>query len=345
MERYFSILYFMLIMNTISFAVTKTSISNGNWSNASTWSPSGVPLATDDVIINTNVILDQNISIDPGGSLTINSGKSLIGATFDINFNGSTTGGSVALLTNNGTLTVGSILENTECAYSKLDNFGIINVEAANGTTPVVNWRSSDTLYNHAGATLNVLNGLFRTSNQSWTSCNGGNSKATTINKGYFNVYDAQFHAGAIFMNYLIVNIEPAPAPGLLMSAWEFHNYGCILGGEFEFNSKSNNSGHNLSYFHDGSKIYANISITHSSRTLTGVDDDGVNANNACIYSPINVTNSGTITGEFYMNDPDGVIPGTVGPNVVVGTNNCGGPACALPCLNPNCGTATIIKN
>jgi len=185
-----SIFNYFVIFNI--FAVTKTSISNGSWSSASTWSPSGVPVATDDVIINTNVVLDQNIDIDPGGSLTINSGGTLIGATFTIDFNGSTIiGDPVALLTNHGTITVGNILEGTECAYSKIDNYGTINVEAANGTTSVVNWRSRDTLYNHSGATLNVLNGLFRVSNQSWLTCNGGNSKATVINDGYMNVYDA----------------------------------------------------------------------------------------------------------------------------------------------------------
>jgi hypothetical protein len=92
---------------------------------------------------------------------------------------------------------------------------------------------------------------------------------------------------------------------------------------------KSNNSGNNESYVHDGSKIYSSIVVTSSSHSLIGVDDDNSNGNNACVYSTTNITNAGTITGEFNLNDPDGVVPGTVGPNVTLGTNNCGGGVCA----------------
>ncbi len=41
-------------------AATKTAVNNGNWSSASTWSPSGVPASTDDVIIRSG----RTITID-----------------------------------------------------------------------------------------------------------------------------------------------------------------------------------------------------------------------------------------------------------------------------------------
>ncbi|MBL7752941.1 MAG: carboxypeptidase regulatory-like domain-containing protein [Chitinophagaceae bacterium] len=329
------------LISNVSLAVTKTSVSSGNWNTAGTWSPSGVPAPTDNVIINHNVVLNVNIDIDPGGSVTVNTGASLIGTGFGIDFNGSTTGGPIAQLTNHGTLTVANVLEATECSYSRVDNYGTMNVVGAAGTTPVFNWRSSDTMYNHSSGTLNVLNGLYRTSNQSWTSCNGGAGKPTTINDGIMNVYDAQFHAGSLFFNHYLINVSPSPAPGIFMAAWEFHNYGCILGGEIDFNSKSNNSGHNISYVHDGSKIHSTIVISTSSHALTGVDDDNSNGNNACIYSPANISNAGTITGELYLNDPDGSVPGTVGPNVTLGTNNCGGPSCSAP----SCSISGVTAN
>lgn len=42
-------------LSTVSFAVTKTATTTGNWSTASIWSPSGVPDAADDVIINSGI--------------------------------------------------------------------------------------------------------------------------------------------------------------------------------------------------------------------------------------------------------------------------------------------------
>jgi hypothetical protein len=69
-------------------------------------------------------------------------------------------------------------------------------------------------------------------------TCNAGLGKPTTFNEGIVNFYDAQFHAGSVFINKYLINVAASPAPGLWMAAWEFHNYGCVIGGNFEFNSK-----------------------------------------------------------------------------------------------------------
>ena len=53
--------------STNSFAATKTSVANGNWSSAATWSPSGVPASGDDVVISGNYI----VTID--GEFTCNN--------------------------------------------------------------------------------------------------------------------------------------------------------------------------------------------------------------------------------------------------------------------------------
>jgi hypothetical protein len=45
----------LLLSGTVSFAATKTATTTGNWSNASIWSPSGIPAASDDIIINSGV--------------------------------------------------------------------------------------------------------------------------------------------------------------------------------------------------------------------------------------------------------------------------------------------------
>ena len=86
-----------ILFPLLSFSIVKTSISNGNWSNASTWSPSGAPAASDKVRIYHTVNLDQNFSagdtifvykilnIKSGKILTLNPGTMVLvnNATYD----------------------------------------------------------------------------------------------------------------------------------------------------------------------------------------------------------------------------------------------------------------------
>jgi hypothetical protein len=71
-----------------SYAVTvlsgKTTAQSGSWNTASTWSPSGVPTASQSVTILHAVTIDitptavcLNLSINTGGSVTVNSGQAL----------------------------------------------------------------------------------------------------------------------------------------------------------------------------------------------------------------------------------------------------------------------------
>jgi hypothetical protein len=43
-------LFFILLINTQTFALTTTCISSGNWSNSGTWD-NGVPTSSDDVVV------------------------------------------------------------------------------------------------------------------------------------------------------------------------------------------------------------------------------------------------------------------------------------------------------
>lgn len=80
----------ILLSGTNAFAATKTSISSGNWSNPSLWSPSGIPASNDDVFISSGntVTLDADINVV---NLQVNSGGTLnlapnIRLTIDGNF-------------------------------------------------------------------------------------------------------------------------------------------------------------------------------------------------------------------------------------------------------------------
>ena len=103
------------------WAVTKTSTGTGNWSNAATWSPAGVPAVGDDVIIGDNdvVTLDGNyscLSLTIGSSvgnpatLTI-SGSNTLTVTGNVILLAASGGGIDKILNiNAGTLTIGGNL-------------------------------------------------------------------------------------------------------------------------------------------------------------------------------------------------------------------------------------------
>ncbi|MCE9538099.1 MAG: T9SS type A sorting domain-containing protein [Bacteroidetes bacterium] len=88
-----------------------SSVSNGYWSNASTWNGGIVPSSTDSITINHFVIYNNNLLIESGGSVTINNGGTLCGqGTFQVMcggyfYNYGTINGNVIKLTdgfNNG---------------------------------------------------------------------------------------------------------------------------------------------------------------------------------------------------------------------------------------------------
>lgn len=90
-----------------------SSISNGYWSNASTWNGGVIPDSTDSVTINHFIIYDNNLLIESGGSVTINNGGTLCGqGTFQVMcggycYNYGTINGNVIKLTdgfNNGSV-------------------------------------------------------------------------------------------------------------------------------------------------------------------------------------------------------------------------------------------------
>lgn len=72
----------LFIVPLMSFSQVKTSITNGNWSSASTWSPYGVPSAIDKIKIYHNVTLNQNFTVSDTvfvyNTLNFANGKSLM---------------------------------------------------------------------------------------------------------------------------------------------------------------------------------------------------------------------------------------------------------------------------
>jgi hypothetical protein len=125
------LLGFSVLISTVVMAqeptATRTSIANGNATSPFTWDCTCIPLPGDNVIINSNVILDNDWAYTTG-SLTINSGKSLTGntATRALAVGGGT-------FTNSGTTSIAFIYHNG----GTFTNNGTLNVTEsfANGGT------------------------------------------------------------------------------------------------------------------------------------------------------------------------------------------------------------------
>lgn len=99
------ILFFFSLNYQFAHGAGKTSVASGNWSSPATWSPSGVPSATDDVIIAAThtVIIDNNfsagtISVSSNGELKIAAAKMLtLNGTLTVNGKMSMNGGDITL--------------------------------------------------------------------------------------------------------------------------------------------------------------------------------------------------------------------------------------------------------
>lgn len=164
-----------LIINFSIFATTYTSIADGNWTTYTVWSPAGVPLPDDEVIINSNVIIDNHQYITNGytrvgtGSITINSGASLSAATGVIGMlidDGGTIINNGTFSINQMSVTSGTLTNNSTCNfYSYIYNLDIINnygsileVDSFYTSGAFNNYSNasvnSDSIYN-GGATIN----------------------------------------------------------------------------------------------------------------------------------------------------------------------------------------------
>ena len=109
---------------------------NGNWNDDTNWSPFGIPLSGNKIIIDTNggtdvvVQLDLAFSIDNYGSLTINNGVTLV---IDSGIVLSNSGGTIS---NNGIISNEGQLDNdfTNIVnnFGMIDNYGTIYTDFKN---------------------------------------------------------------------------------------------------------------------------------------------------------------------------------------------------------------------
>lgn len=206
----------------LTFAQTYTSAQNGNWMNPLTWSPIGVPIPGNTIIINHTVTLDTSFVV-PSGSITVNTSGSLLqdAAGRDIMVNGGTftNNGVVDLrylllssgnFSNAGVFNISSFanyinmnntgtIQNVDSLYNDgtLNNNGIIKVktfynnQTLNNYSQLVGWTNKiDSLYN-AGTMLNDANAVLKAD----SATNAG----TFTNNG--RVYYNYFTNSGVFTN------------------------------------------------------------------------------------------------------------------------------------------------
>lgn len=105
----------LLMMTATMTNAQKTAVADGDWNLPATWSPLGVPSASDDVIINNNidVTVSGNVSCNSisfsstAGSISVSSGFTLT-VTTSITLNNAAGGNTAASLTGAGTISCAS---------------------------------------------------------------------------------------------------------------------------------------------------------------------------------------------------------------------------------------------
>ena len=158
-----------LVLNTNAFAVTKTfNVASGNWNTGGNWSPSGVPLSGDDVIIPSDravtvdvaavcATLSFSATANSASSVTI-SGSNSLTVTGAITYVDPTGGnGDQTIAVGTGTLTCGSLAFANTSGGTEDNNLtvstGIVNV---NGNI-TFNGASNENSFAFSGAaTLNI---------------------------------------------------------------------------------------------------------------------------------------------------------------------------------------------
>lgn len=256
-KNYFFVLIAFMMININAFSTTYTSTSNGNWMNFMTWSPFGVPIPGDIVIINHAVALDTSFAYSVG-SITVNASGSLIqSGSRDIMLNGVN-----ASFTNHGTTTIRYLA----LSSGSFDNTGMFNVKSVLNNIALNNsgtLNGVDSLYNNTGTvnnggTINIMTfynnniwhnfgtvqGLTTVVDSMWnqgtfTNYNGAMLKAdsatnngTFINSGTIEYLQFTNFTNGVFSNYNSLSFDDMTNFG------NFTNNGIIVGSNSMWNNE-----------------------------------------------------------------------------------------------------------
>jgi hypothetical protein len=123
MKRNYLLLLFVAFISINTSAITYTSSQNGNWMNFTTWSPMGIPIPGDIIVINHTVTLDTSFAYTSGSILVSASGSLLQ----DIPVRDVWLNGPNAAFTSNGTVNIRYLLL-SDGSYTNSGNFNVKSV-------------------------------------------------------------------------------------------------------------------------------------------------------------------------------------------------------------------------
>lgn len=318
----------MLTFLTVnSYSTTYTSAANGNWMNFMTWSPFGVPIPGDIVIINHDVVMDTALAYT-SGSVTVNVGASL---TQDASGRDIWLNGVGASLTNHGTITMrnmllsagtfnnsGVLTFNSAANFITMNNPGGINCIDSlyndgtidnNGVINVVTFYNNNLMNNYG-----TIQGLSTVVDSLWNEGDFFNFLGATLladsatNNGNFtNNGTIQFFQFTNFVNGVFVN-DGSLSFTDMTNMGDFTNNSTIIGSSSMWNNEvfNNTSTGQITLtnsFLNADSIANTASFNNDG--LVGIGDSFYNFNSVTGSSTGDFTvqdssyNSGTMTGSF----------------------------------------------
>lgn len=284
-------IYILLLLVGISFlklsATTYTSAQNGNWLNVTTWSPMGIPVSGDIVIINHAVVLDTSLTYT-SGAITINSFGSLIqdSPVRDIWLNGAN-----ASFINNGTVTIRSILlsagnftNTNDFTVKTVANYIALN-NSVSGVFDGVDSLFNDGELNNYG-TINIM-----------TFYNDSTINNYGTIQGLITVVDSMYNKGYIFNDSLAIIYADS-----FTNDGNFWNSGRLVLNQFTNLSGTFSNEHytqivdmtNIGTFNNNDSVLIGNGITN-----LGFVQNFWTAN---LFQSTNIYNAGTFVNASYLN-------------------------------------------
>lgn len=190
MKKQLLIIVFSIFFSCQLHAALRTASVSGLFSNTATWGGLSVPVAGDDIIINTGITLTLTANYATTGSLTIDGTGVVEMANFNLTV-GSLTATGAASINNSGAgteriLTIGDA---TNTSYTGSFSNKIVLVKTGAGTLSLSTGTSTLLWIDVSGGTLNILSGSYtitskNTNNQAVIAQSGAtlNVSGGTIN-------------------------------------------------------------------------------------------------------------------------------------------------------------------
>lgn len=265
----------LLFVSSSAVAATKTAAATGNWSSASTWSPSGVPASGDDVVIEDGytVTLDGSYTC---ASLTINNEAAVAGAN-----------DSKLTITNGYTLTVtGNASLNTTVSglstgSTSIQVNGVLSISgnlSLNNTLITVAGTNAITIGSASNAGELNVTGNVDMSNGLLTAL--GISNQITLGYGTLNI-DGDITASAGALSLLSTNNISVNDNGSYNGRAKYFKYGgnnINLNDEGSITISDSNSNTDYEFWYDGTSAQTvevdNITYNHLYIKNTAADVD-----------------------------------------------------------------------